>query len=104
MKELEKQEQDKVHAISEIPIKRELKLLGQLKPHKGHRCYELNLKTGEINIAKFETVDVDFSNTKSIRKKIHVQKDCIYTGALNVKNAVRHFKKMFVQVSKKATV
>lgn len=98
MKEIENHTQDKLGVYAEIPVKRELKYLGTLTPHKGHKCFEYEVETGIIREAQFEEVTVNFAQAMkgdvSVRKKIIVKEGCIYTTALNVKNAVKHFDKM----------
>jgi len=62
------------------------KLVGRLKPHRGHTVFEFNTKTGKLVKAEFE--EPDLSKPKQ-NKKIMVQKDCLYIAALNLKNAAR---------------
>ena len=98
MKELEKIYQDKIGIHAEIPVKRELKYIGTLTPHKGHKCYEYEIETGVIREAEFEEVAVNYADAAkgvmSVRKKLIVKDGCIYATALNVKNAIKHFDKM----------
>ena len=82
-----------------IPAKTEHKLIGSLKPHKGHTCYEMNLATRTIKPAVFEEVTTTFptpGNTvrPMVRKKLIIQPDCIYCTALNTKNALKRFIQM----------
>jgi hypothetical protein len=63
---------------------------------KGHTLFEINLETGIVQPAIFdEDVDVQLSrigtaaNLQTIKKKVRQQKDCVYLGALNKKNAIR---------------
>lgn len=74
------------------------KLVGRLKPQRGHTVYKYNTKTGELIPATFEQQDADFVKAqqgKSLdrRKKLIVEEGCIYVSALNIKNAVRRLGK-----------
>lgn len=67
---------------------------------KGHTLWEINLVTGEIRTAVYEDdVNVEIkilgkaSNFKEIKKKVKQQNNCIYVGALNLKNALKKFEK-----------
>lgn len=76
--------------------KTQLNYLGSVKMHKGHTCFELNLKTGEVKKADYKQETLDFQDAKrgfsSSRKKLVVNQYCIYETALNIKNAERKFK------------
>lgn len=76
---------------SEITQKKEpkQKFVGQLKPHKGHKVFKFNTKTGELVPAKVEKQEGELTN----RKKIIVEDECIYVAALNLKNAVKRLAK-----------
>jgi len=96
MKELEQYE--KVSQEIVIPIKKQNELLGTLKPHKGHKCFEHNVKTNEIKEAEFveEEIKLFTSNANhSVKRKINVKDDCIYFTALNKRNALKKFSKTF---------
>ncbi len=94
MKELNTPNQDKLEVSATAPIKKELKHIGSLKPHKGHTCWELDLKTGNVIPAVFDTAAVAYESPTEIRKKLIVKENCIYATALNKKNAFKQFKKM----------
>ena len=90
MKELEQYE--KVSEEIVIPVKKQNELLGTIKPHRGHKCFEINTLTGEINDAEFfEDIVSIFSSSYERRKKINVKENCIYITALNKKNAIKRF-------------
>ena len=61
--------------------KQEQKLVGQLRPHRGHTTYKYNTITGKLSEAVFEL--------ESENKRITVEEGCIYVSALNIKNAVK---------------
>ena len=94
MKELNTPNQDKLEISATAPIKKELKHIGSLIPHKGHTCWELDLKTGDVIPAVFDTTAVAYESPSGITKKLIIKENCIYTTALNKKNAFKHFKKM----------
>jgi hypothetical protein len=97
MKELEQYE--KVSQEIVTPIKKETELLGTLRPQKGHKCFELNVKTNEIREAEFAEEEIRlFTSSKdghSVKRKINVKDDCIYFTALNKQNALKKFNKVF---------
>lgn len=79
-------------------VEKQLKFIGQHRPHSGHKCFEINTKTGEINLAEFKEEAISFEDAKngiiSGKKKIVMKEDCIYITALNKKNAIKKlFKK-----------
>lgn len=85
----EKQKQpDTVQEVS-IPDKREYRKLGTLRPHKGQKIWEYNVKTKELKEAEFVTVDIAFGQIK-VTKRINVKPDCAYVPAINKKNAMKH--------------
>lgn len=79
------------------PIKKELKLLGSLKPQKGHKCFEINLNTNEISEATYvesEIVVLTSNADYKINRKVNVKQDCIYITALNKENAIKKLNKL----------
>lgn len=98
MKELEPFKKDKteLHAIK--PDKRELKYLGTLRPQKGQRVWQLDLKSMMITEAKYEEGVADFKKVEqgdlSVRHKLVTQENCLYVCAINAKNADKKFHKM----------
>jgi hypothetical protein len=69
----------------------------RILPHRGHSLFEINLKKGTVELAKYEgALEIDFNGGKERnvnRKVIIMDQDCVYISALNKKNAVKHFKK-----------
>jgi hypothetical protein len=91
MKELE--QIDKISEEIVKPIKKELKLIGTLRPQKGHKCFEINTITNEISEATFfEDYVSMFSSSYERKKKLKVKEDCVYITALNQKNALKKYK------------
>lgn len=93
MKELEKYSKISIESEVVVPIKTELKLIGTLKPNKGHKCFEINTITNEICEAEFyEDIVSMFSSSYERRKKLKVKENCVYITALNKKNALKKYK------------
>ena len=74
------------------------KLVGSMRPNRGHTLYQYNTKTGELIPATFEQQDADFikaqkGNSLGKRKVVIAQEGCIYVSALNIKNAVKRLSK-----------
>lgn len=95
MKELEHIDKTSEEIQAVKPIIKEEKLIGKLIPKKGHRCYEINVKTGEMNEVVFSRNDVTFLG-KRVRE-IKTKPDCVYITALNKRNAGEKMKKMIQQ-------
>lgn len=89
MKELENIDKAKLEIVAE---KRKYQHDYTIIPHKGHTCYQLDMSTGEITVAKIE--EVNSSLNGKISKKILQQKNCVYTSALNKQNAQKKFVKI----------
>lgn len=74
---------------------KQTKFIGRLLPQSGHKCFELNIKTGVISLAKFKEEAINFDDAKqgiiSTTKKVIINENCKYVTALNKKNAVKHF-------------
>jgi len=71
----------------------------QIKPHKGHTLWEIDLGTGDTRPAEYEQIDMELArlgtaaNYKTIRKKVITKPNCIYISALNIDNAAKKFAK-----------
>lgn len=71
----------------------------RIKQQKGHRLYEINMQTGDVKEAEFESVDMELSklsenvSSQAVRKKVITKHNCIYISALNIKNAAKKFAK-----------
>jgi len=98
MKEIKQTTPDKLEVSAVKPVKKELKFLGSLKPKPGHTCFQLNLQTGEITVAEFQSAEAHYAKIaqgdKSVRKKLIVKENCLYVTALNKKNSIKHFKRL----------
>jgi len=102
MKELFKDSFDsnKVEIVEEKQQKKEIKLIGQQRKVPGLILWEFNEKTKVINRAKFKLTNVFISSlsmsTESITHthKVIVNENCVYIQALNLKNAIKHLKRL----------
>lgn len=90
-------QKDKVQNIAEVPQKREHKLLGSIKPKKGHLLFEINEKTGEIALAEFEKVASVYDNNRvlAVNRKVIAKEGYCYIAALNKENAMKRFNKRY---------
>lgn len=113
MKELESWLQDEVKLKEEIPIKKALTKIAELRPQPGQRIFELNLTTGLINEAKFKEEKAvliqEFNmltNKQSgiatkIVMDIFTNPGCLYVNAINPQNADKKFHRMLHKPYKK---
>lgn len=96
---------DKPLAAEQRQVKQQ-KYIGQLKPHPGHKVFQFSLATGEITVAKVEVVSAsmrsssDKPGTGIIHRKVIQQPNCLYASALNAKNAIKKFAKMYDRLVK----
>ena len=93
MKELEKYDPIKPEIV--IPVKSEMKLLGTIRPNKGHKIFEINTDTEEINEAEFfyDVVSM-FSSSYERKRKLSMKEGYAYIAALNKDNAIKKYKKI----------
>jgi len=85
-----------------VPVKKQKKTT-VIFPLPGHRVFELNLSTGIINEVKPEKQNLSLvpeidirtglvsGSTTQKRGSVKMKEGCIYTTALNAKNADKHF-------------
>ena len=101
MKELENiqrlQQKQSIESIIKKKKQVEYKYEGTINPYRGHRVFEINLKSFEIkesefvkheNITWFEAIHYMKGSWK---KEIVVNKDCVYVSALNERSALKRF-------------
>jgi len=98
MKELQVQDKLPSNNKVELNVKKrqeiEYVLNGSIKPKFGHKIYEVNTNTGEVNLAKYKSDTVVFNHlSKMPAEKLIVNQDCIYISALNKENAKKKFLK-----------
>ena len=88
-----------IEIVNEVKKQQEkqLKFIGQQRPHSGHKCFEINLSTGEINLAEFKEEAISFEDARngiiSGKRKVIVKEGCVYVTALNKKNAIKKLNK-----------
>jgi hypothetical protein len=100
MKEINQQTQDKIQNIKQVSIEKKTVHIGTLKPKKGHKMFEVNMKLKTIKEATFDNPPaIKFTDAqigvKSVKKKITITPDCVYISALNKKNVQKILKRDF---------
>lgn len=84
----------------------------QIKSHKGHTVFEINLETGDAKPAEYEEINLQINDmgeqvnmhlqvlavgtaipNQEIKKKLITKPNCIYISALNINNAAKKFAK-----------
>lgn len=99
MKELESPNTLKPDTELSVQLKqqKEFKLIGHQGYHNGHKCWEYNTETKEINEAEYERTDIVWSEAdsklKKRNKRVIVKQNCIYVTALNKTNALKKLQK-----------
>ena len=88
MKELKQLSKDKVVITKQAQQEKQQKLVGRIRPYKGHTLFEVNLGNGNVMEAKIEEPVADYLGRK-LPKKVIVNKNCIYVSALNVKSLMK---------------
>jgi hypothetical protein len=96
---LDKHKEQKIN--TELSIKKkqkqEFKKIGELRPMKGHKLYEINTVSGEITLAEYKSPEKTvhlfdvINESGSLRKEVIQKKDCIYISALNIKSAKKRY-------------
>lgn len=91
MKETQLNHKDSLKVVEERQIEKKKSLIGHSILRKGHKVFEIDLKTGIIYFAKvIETVEI--KNGKPVNKRrVDMKENCYYVNALNVKNAKKVF-------------
>lgn len=97
MKELEKISPDKLEVAAVKPVKKESTIIKQFKPQPGQQLFEYSFATGKVSITKPDETNISYEsalNGGREKKKVTRNPDCIYTVALNKRNAIKKFQKM----------
>jgi hypothetical protein len=102
MKELEQKRKDEIKIVSERQIEKQLKFMGNIFVRPNQKCYEYNMLTKELQIAKTECIINPFATGKKIdiynggtigeskfEQKVITKDDCLYVVAINERNAKR---------------
>lgn len=99
MKELEKENQDKLEIKASQKKESKKVLVKSIQPHENHICFEYNTKTNELSRAKYKKQDVTIWKSpdgkgivhSDITRQVLINHNCEYITALNEKNAIKHF-------------
>lgn len=99
-------EKDKLEIVVQKEIEKQEKLVGRIKPQRGHTLFEVNLKEKTIEKVLFEVQDIHFDKAKNgittAHKKVIRKPNCIYISALNRKNVIKKLvKRGIVKLKKK---
>ena len=100
MKEINQKSPDKIENVKQVSIEKKTVFIGTLKPKKGHKMFEVNMKLQTVVEATFDELPaIRFSEAKigatSSNKKITINQDCVYVSALNKKNVLKILKRDF---------
>jgi hypothetical protein len=91
---------DEVKQVAQVEQEKQLKHIGQIRPHKGHKLFEVDQKTGVVREAEYEKTDIHYSqdlNKAKRSNKVVVKEGCFYLTALNLNNACRKYLKMVLK-------
>ncbi|GAB3024272.1 hypothetical protein GCM10027051_31090 [Niabella terrae] len=97
MQELKEKLQDKPEMAKVAPVKKEKNHLGSLRFRKGQKVYAFDISTGMVEEAEYESTACFTVAGHAVERKIITKSTCIYTTALNMKNAVRKFRNLIGQ-------
>lgn len=75
--------------------KQEFRFVGSTKRVRGHTLFSYNTETLELKKADMVYSDsVDMRGIPLHNARVVIEKNCIYLQALNIKNAIKHLKRM----------
>lgn len=99
MEEARPKQTDRVEIHAPVQQQKQQRLEARARLHPGHRCWELNLSTGEVKLAELQEVTRHYDPTKVVQlhpvvRKVVMREGHLYLNALNKKNAVKQFKKV----------
>lgn len=92
MQIVDDKKKEEVVIVGQKEHEKKLILTGSIVPHEGHTVFEFNLDTHQVTKAEFEPQDINYTGTKPNRRVMQKEK-CMYTSALNIKNAKNKFAK-----------
>lgn len=102
MKEVENLHKDVVEIIYQTKQEKKEVFQGSLKLFSGHTLFEYNIDTNVLSKAKYEYQNVNFKDAQkgiiSTKRKIVMNKNCVYIPALNVKNAIKRYAKNYGRI------
>ena len=105
MKELQKQDKDKIENVKQQVQEIQTIFDYRIKPQKNHVLFEINLIENTIEKAEFDELPVvkweeAVKGNISAQKKITKKPNCVYVSALNVANVRKILKRDFnIQLS-----
>jgi hypothetical protein len=93
MKEFEGvfQEKDKMELSVQKKQQREKEFVGKIIPHAGHKIYEINNETLDIELAKYELKTFIIGSNHN-NPEIIIRSGYSYISALNKSNALKKYK------------
>lgn len=97
MRELEEKVKVDQEIVADQQQEKKLQFIGSTVVSPGHKLWELDVVSGNIVEASFDTseVHVNFEENRTVgRKKLIMKPGCLYASALNKKNAFKKFLKM----------
>lgn len=100
---------EKAIAAEQRQVKAETSITS-MTVHPGHTMFEFDLTTGEVSVAKVERVDArvvektQLGLVNTICKKVIQRPQCLYASALNAKNAIKKFSRMYERLVKAGKV
>ena len=82
---------DRPQVMKVEPRRHEFKRVQVWRRQPGHTVFSFNTVTKEIRVAEIKAEPVINAMTRSaeVKRKIFVEKDCIYVEALNKKNVIK---------------
>jgi hypothetical protein len=93
--------EEQIEIVSQKEVQKQLKHLGSIRLQRGHTLWEVNMKTGMITPATYETQAADFKaaakGIQGVRRKLISKEGCMYIPALNKKNAAKKFVQTYVE-------
>jgi len=77
------------------PVRKEKKLVGSKRLKKGHKLFSINMSTGEVAQKKYDMVKIpELNKPDKLRMEVITEENHIYFSALNIKNAIKHARKI----------
>lgn len=101
---------DKATTAETRQVRAEQYMVAQISPHPGHKVWEFDLQTGQLNEPKYERVEAKLepvaihSKARPVtmqantHKKVIQRDNCLYCSALNKKNAIKKFVPMYEEL------
>ena len=96
MKEIDPTIKDRTEIVNEQQIiSKKKQFIGRIIPQSGHKTFEYNTITNELQFATIEPTGETSYHMKMlvVHKRVINKPDCLYFTALNFKNAVKYLQK-----------